>query len=789
MDQNLFRDNRAVRPALKLSQLLLYRHNREITPVAEQLNIPGEQIIRKVIENSSNFFRSVNTLARMREHVGKYGKADQNWQGVVQFVTRLIVKIYQQDNIEYCRKFRGAGLTVQYKDELFWCVGRTTSSGRVELLLIPPHNTLHRLLTGSLHRLAHRSAAAERHRSMMEYRFYIVQASKCLQREVNSCGLCRRRKRKALLYSEMGALPAYRVDPVNTKPWQYCIADCAGPLWARERRYGVKTKVYFLVVACELTRAALICVLPDLKADSICKGFDIIFSRVGRCNLIKTDFAASFVRAGRDIDSREGMGEEILLEGTRNQMKKQAEINAQTLQDEKQITEQIKVVMQTMKSRNVTISQRQPRAAWYQAGAERAIGSLKQTARAVQGLGARSFFQWIHTASVLESCFNSRPLGQTSGLETLTPLSFDPNRNKNNFTGDLSQYLELQDQTTQRWVESWFQFYWQSAVALNKWAQKNHSLKIGDVCLDLTSREKVTSYPRLCQIINTKVDTSGQERYFTVEYTLDGKRKSFDRVAQHLLVVLPAERRLDLLGDEVLGAAPPGGEGDEPGPGRDAAGATDAQGVLNQPRPVAVGPVRATDDGALESAEMEQEAAMPAVLLPGEGDRQADGAADDAHLLPVGDDGVDAEPAVHSRTVGGAGEVTAAAVESGAASNPDLGTGNEGEAEPGLVDVQQDGQVEPVVGRPDDQLQGSLAGELGGPAAVSHLNHHLTDQAPTAITDTDTPVEDIPVATAGNMDTAVLTPQPSVDAGNDVQRQAGQPRRTNRQRKFNPRFK
>ena len=354
---------------------------------------------------------------------------------------------------------------------------------------------------------------------------------------------------------------------------------------------------------------------------------------------------------------------------------------------------------------------------------------------------------------------------------------------------DLAQYLELQDQTTQRWVESWFQFYWQSAVALNKWAQKNHSLKIGDVCLDLTSREKVTSYPRLCHIINTKVDTSGHQRYFTVEYTLDGKRKSFDRVAQHLLVVLPAERRLDLLGDEVLGAAPPGGEGDEPGPGRDAAGATEAQGVLDQTRPVAVGPVQATDDGALESAEMGQEAAMPAVLLPGEEDRQADGAANDAHLPPVGDDGVDAEPAVHSRTVGGAGEVIAAAVESSAAGNPDLGTGNEGEAEPGLVDVQQDGQVEPVVGRPDDQLRGSLAGELGGPAAVPHLNHHLTDQAPTAITDTDNPVEDIPVATAGNMETAALTPQTSVDAGNDGQRQAGQPRRTNRQRKFNPRFK
>ena len=257
-----------------------------------------------------------------------------------------------------------------------------------------------------------------------------------------------------------------------------------------------------------------------------------------------------------------------------------------------------------------------------------------------------------------------------------------------------------------------------------------------------------------------------------------------DRVAQHLLVILPVERRQDWLGEEVLGAAPPGEGGDEPGPERDTAAA--AQDPLNQSHPEVVDPVQTTEDGALESAEAEQGTVLPAVLLPGGGDGQAGGVAGDAHLLPAG--GVEAEPAVHSRAAGEAGEVTTA-TESGAASGPDLGAGSEGGVEPDL-DVQQSGQEhEPVAGRPDDQLPG-----LERPASAVPPAEHLTDQeAATTPPTINGQGESVAVVTAGNKDTAVHPAQQSVEvpAGNndDQQRLVPQPRRSKRAKKMNPRFK
>ena len=561
VDISIYRNNRILAPneisECKLSDIILYRSYREIARKAEQEQeqerrraIPSqcEEVIRRAFEMSSNYHRTINMLTRVlmrnskqyqdEESSGRLA-AGKDWGQSRQLVVKMVFRVYQKDREKYCSDFRGAGFTVKKEDGVYYLLGRTTLAGAVKLLLVPTHCRLHSIITGSFHRRNHQSAAAAFTAAVKEG-YFVARGRPSLQRKVNRCGLCQRRLGKQL-YTHMGVLSKERVE--GTRPFSKTVADIAGPILIKDPARGraPSTKGWILCEIDEFTRQVTLQLVPRLTAEVLVQAFQINWSRRGRPETVRTDCMGGFTKAGQDVDQDLFDPLEPRTRSTAAEAEKAKKEEVNFLPDK-----EFKKLKNEMMSKNVTIRQRAAKTPFAVGGAERSVAMMKSGLKRVQSLGARSWFSWVFNLSVQEALINSRPLGITTELESLTPSSFDLNKSGIPFSSaGLLDFIEKQEQHVKLWSQAWLEQYYTKAVALTKWATTNHNLGEQDVVL-IKDLKGPNGYPVLAVVTQVKTDSVGDDRYFECSYRSKQKLKKVDRVAQSLCLVLPADQRTDL---------------------------------------------------------------------------------------------------------------------------------------------------------------------------------------------------------------------------------------------------
>ena len=87
--------------------------------------------------------------------------------------------------------------------------------------------------------------------------------------------------------------------------------------------------------------------------------------------------------------------------------------------------------------------------------------------------------------------------------------------------------------------EKWDSLYKSSVLQQKKWMDSNHQLEEQDLVLILDLQTHL-NYPRVGRISEIEMDSAGVERYFTVSYKDNNKKKekSVKRCAQSLVLLL-----------------------------------------------------------------------------------------------------------------------------------------------------------------------------------------------------------------------------------------------------------
>ena len=435
-------------------------------------------LISRLMAEKSRYFVIKNIVAK----VLIFCKQASNINQAQEKAENIIFKQYQESVASYIKSFRGSKYYTSIIKGVTYVTGRKIQ-GRAQMMkLVPPKTDLYRRITETFHRKYHCFGPNYIRAQLQINGFYVPSAMKRLKKLQDNCAFCKRRKKQAELYTEMGSVGKNRLTPQGA--FLTLTSDICGPFKCVGYIDKRKTmKVWILVNICNFTRYISLHLLENMTSNCLLQAFRKQFLRFGKSTVISADYGSNYSGA------REGF--EHFLEDEEN-----------------------KTVTLSLQSEGTKLVQRCPKSPWVQSSAERAVSLVKKALSVKQSM---SFFQWDIALEEGMQILNNRPLGVFSDMEILTPNSLNPVHSGKVVNDSLEQYCGVITEFKKQFEKNWFSMYYQTILHQSKWTSTSHNLKKSDIVMvvDLFTPQ---GYPVIARISKVEKDSAGINRFYVLEY-------------------------------------------------------------------------------------------------------------------------------------------------------------------------------------------------------------------------------------------------------------------------------
>ena len=322
----------------------------------------------------------------------------------------------------------------------------------------------------------------------------------------------------------MGRTPLERMRMLA--PFESCQMDLAGPMYAFTHIGGRRQKVkcYILVTACMSTHAVWLTLLEALSADALLGGIHRISARFGKIRRIYSDKGTNLAAiANRPNVDASDLGEDV------------------TISDSEQ--QRLKLLLLKNETELLTHTAKAP---WQTGQAEVTVRELKRRIKAL-GLGGTmmSHLEYETLLAQISHYLNNKPLILLPQVgESLTPndLLHGMLKRKDAFVAptdtNLFKRQSMLANNLERWWNTFIQAWENKLVELSKWRIPHPNPTKGSLALILD--RKIGNSYQLGEIVNVVENEDGLVNVCTVQYTVNGKKKRFDRPVRGLSVVMTA---------------------------------------------------------------------------------------------------------------------------------------------------------------------------------------------------------------------------------------------------------
>ena len=488
----------------ELPIIMLYAELRKKVCAEKKEHRPNE-LIQGILARKSNYFISRNVISKVLSYHPEH-KAKSLAE--LQELSELkIFSEFQSEAETYVNNFRGSMFYTFRENNILMLRGRDTSYGKTVFKLVPTKTMLYQRLTETYHRKFHHIAASPVYirAQLLSDGFYVPAAVQRLKALQDKCPLCRK-KLKQSLHTVMGTVGTKRLN--HNAPFVHSQADLIGPFYVKEFYNSRGTrKMWILVSICSFSRYISLTPVEDLSKVSILNSFENHFHRFGKSASIETDLATNFTAARADLEESESLNESDISD-----------------------------ISQSLKSTGVSLIQRAARSPFIQGGVERA----NQIVKRIFPEKKMTVFQCLNIIEYIQYVVNQRPIGLSTASESIRPADVVPIWTKiqpgEAFMKNCSKILS---DAIRDFREKWDSLYKSSVLQQKKWMDSNHQLEEQDLVLILDLQTHL-NYPRVGRISEIEMDSAGVERYFTVSYKDNNKKKekSVKRCAQSLVLLL-----------------------------------------------------------------------------------------------------------------------------------------------------------------------------------------------------------------------------------------------------------
>ena len=503
-----------------------------------------KEIFADLLKEHGDWLKTVRVLALML----RWAHKDETYVALIEKAKDILFRHASSkiDQEKLTPKMRD---TTRMKDGILYLYGRGVKGlGHQPTPYVDPNSHLGRAMLIGTHRENH--MRSDRHiLSKIRGEAFLPRGTAHLRTIHNRCHACRRIE-ALRLEQIMGRTPFERMNRLS--PFESCQVDLAGPTYVFNHTGGrrQKVKAYVLVVACQSTHAVWLTLLEDLSADALLGGLNRVSARFGKIRRVYSDQGTNLVAVARRNDDAAteaaNVGEATAPDTPEDEEQpfvEEAEVVAELPAKEQ---ERLKLLLLKQECEMITHSAHAP---WMTGAAECLVREMKRRIKSLGAAGTIMTHMQYETMLSQVSCYlNNKPLILLPQPgESLTPndLLHGMMRRKTPFVTPKDDNLFKGQIVVANNLERWWQAFmeaWQSRlVELSKWRLPHENPTPGSLVLILD--RKIGGNFQLGEVLEVFTNEDGVGHVCRIRYTVNGKKKQFERPTRGLAMVMTAAER------------------------------------------------------------------------------------------------------------------------------------------------------------------------------------------------------------------------------------------------------
>ena len=494
-------------PVVTLQNLLTVKLPLELKTTVERKKHKSFELIEEILTRNE-FSRAINILARIFQLFNKSLDLHDSQEKAKE----KIVGVYQNENQEYIKSFRGnifSKITPVEEGKPTMLQVRENQMGQEFLYLVPKQCLLNKKLIEHFHKVTDHGSDLYIRMWAIREGFYIPNALPALAKYRRSCLICRKRADVRVVI-KMGHVGDRQLI---TGFMETVCSDFCGPFLMKNPVNQRATRKYWLMITIDdMSRFITVTLVEDLTAKAILRAIQKHRFRFGPTRIIHSDMGTNYVGAQRILREQ---SEDVVDPAV------------------------MKAVQEAAKSFGVTIITRVAKAPYMMGSAERSVAVVKK-------LWPKCNMHYFEVEFMCEKamhCINMRPLSLSNAGQSLCPNDLRPMYNHSAQNDKSSHFVaghEKLQKTIEDFERNWEEIYQLSIISMKKWLRDSIILQKGDL---VAVSDIKPGYQQLAIVEKVSPDTNGHNRYFTISYVSNEKRKLIDRPGSSLTFLLSNEER------------------------------------------------------------------------------------------------------------------------------------------------------------------------------------------------------------------------------------------------------